>query len=793
MKKVAFISLMAVAVMGLMTTRAWSETILNVNIANSAETPVMLSLANYSDAQAGFPDGSESCILQPGQSTVVVGYLQDFTSTIQWNIIYNFYDGTDTMNQRISADFFSWTTLSSNNCASASQSGMFSVSAGIFIDDTFSESWDPGDQMASWMGLSGTGEEVVAALINFGFVLAGGFAPVQSETENAYYSITIGQKDYNLDKLAGVDWSSVTAPNTPPAVTLVKGQQVYQYFPANNTWLSSQNLNYQATIADFAGANVSIGEQNAYIANYGIVGGTPQILNYINFPGYYQSVVQVSRNPNGPQCVVAFGDSSVWYSDGTNVSMLMGSNSTAILQLCVNWGGWNGAAYPQTVIGTANGEVWAYQGGSWTDLSLQEGWDTSIMQLSAYWGRQSGNLQLVAGLGNGDIFWFNGSSSWTALYSPSGYAPVYQLSATFTDSALESPWVLAAIFDGSIVLCGGESPTLIRQADDNYCIIDVAPDLTFPTFLAGFSDGSVQLYDGVKWWSMQPATGSRVQFLSADWDNFYIGTAGFPCVPYVYSINFQFYYGENYSPNTEASFVYPAIPDVNSTCGDIDGDGQDDVISADGSKWNIWFSSKNYQERSGPYDLGKTGKPAIGDMDGDGEDDFIMVAGSKWYVWLSSLRHNWYSACIPWDCGIHGKPMAGDIDGDGRDDAIMVMGSLWYYWPSLSNYNQRLGPYDTGIHGLPAVGDLNGDGLADLITVVGSNWYVCFSSSPGQYGPWYGPFDQGVSGAPATGDLNGDGLVDLIIVVGSNWYVSYSSAPGQYPGPWYGPFAMSVL
>jgi hypothetical protein len=107
MKKIALFSFMVVAVLGMMTSRAqgggdWS---VSITIANSAEIPVMLSLESNDQAKARFPNNSTSWTLQPGQSTVVMAERSDSPpGSLEWNIIYNFYDGT-TINQRVSSKF----------------------------------------------------------------------------------------------------------------------------------------------------------------------------------------------------------------------------------------------------------------------------------------------------------------------------------------------------------------------------------------------------------------------------------------------------------------------------------------------------------------------------------------------------------------------------------------------------------------------------------------------------------------------------------------------------------------
>jgi FG-GAP-like repeat len=773
MKKIALFSLMVVAVLGMMTSRAQSDDNwdVNVNIVNSAETPVMLSLANNNDAHATFPGGGSTCILQPGQSTVLYAMNNHplTTASIQWNIIYNFYDGTDSINQRISSE--GYMSGPNVNCALPSQSDLFSVSAGTYVDTTFTD-YDTGDAMASWMGLSGTADKIVGGLIDLGLKLAG-FDPQQSTTSNYFYSITIGQNDYNTDKLAHVDWSSFQNVGLP-SVTFIKGQQVFQYVDLATAWSNTGNLVTQSTIADFSGSNASIGLNDGYVANYGVNAGTYQILNTINFPGYTHNVVQISRNPNSPEFMAVFDDSSLWYSDGVNTYSLAGSVGSAVLQLRANWGGSrNGANWPQTVLGLANGGVWYFNGSSWSVLGTL---NSSIMHVEAFWDDTS-NLQLVAGLGNGDLNWWTGSD-WRTLYDPTGFAPVYQLSARFTAGGVTQPQVLATFFDGSAGYYANSIWTTISQPG-NYCIIDVAPaNFTFPTFLAGFSDGHVDVYDGASttWYEVQPnRPGNRVQFLSGNWDQLDPSEPSYN-VPYVYSCNYQFTYNVYYRTNVN----YPAIPDVSSACGDIDGDGKADLISVEGSNWYVWYSSNQYSTRYGPYDLGVFGKPVIGDIDGDGKGDLIMVKGSHWYAWTSSSG---YTNRIDLDLGIYGRPLTGDIDGDGKDDLIMVMGSIWYAWTSSSGYKERLGPYDLGgTKGLSAAGDIDGDGKADLVIAIGPNWYTWSSAS--KYQVRSGPYNMGISGIPKLADIDGDGLADPIVIVGSDWYVWFSSAGYQRFGPY---------
>ena len=182
--------------------------------------------------------------------------------------------------------------------------------------------------------------------------------------------------------------------------------------------------------------------------------------------------------------------------------------------------------------------------------------------------------------------------------------------------------------------------TQIHNNDNFYCIIDMAPQgetstgyppPPFPTFLAGFNDGAVSLFRGGTEYPLQPSTGNRVQFISANWN--YGADPG--NVIYVYSQNYQFTYG--YGSNV--GYLYPAIPSVSSACGDIDGDGKADLVIAIGPNWYTWSSASKYKVRSGPYNMGISGTPKIADIDGDGLADLIVIVGSDWYVWFSSAGY----------------------------------------------------------------------------------------------------------------------------------------------------------
>jgi|GEM_PF-1152507 len=808
MKKAVFISLVAVAVLGLMSENAkgdWGW--IDVSIVNATEGPVDITL-DPGNCGAQFSQGGYTCTLQPSQSITASGIANQAIQQPWFGINYYFSSSEDPINwipasiyQRVSIDI-NTAIQTKYDCADACDgTGNYSVSAGIFVDATFLNV-SVGDELAQFMGLHGTAEKIVGGLINY-FMEKEDYDPGINKEEQYQYSVTIGQQNYNLENLMSVNWGYQEGSHPPP-IAFVTGQQVC-YF-TDSSWSVSENMSNKATVASFdIMGNACVGMNSGPVVDYQNSGC---LISYLPFNST-KSVSQISRAPGASaptRYVAAYNDSSVIYFDGTTGHTLQGTGwDSAIMQMCVNWTNRTPPLFPQVVVGLVDGAVIYYNGTSWANLQTANHWGTSVMQLLANWNVTNA-LQVVVGLGNGTVEWYSSySQDWDDLYEP-GYAftnPVYQLSASFNEPYF-SPSLVASLFDGSIYYqnwnqSGHYWELLAPQGaphvmDVHWVVTNEITNAKYvvPVIMAGSfgNNGYIAQYQNGTWHVAASNVGTGVSFISADWSQFDDTRYDtYQRIPYVYYVDSSCYYANG----PRIVYDYPAIPSTTSLCGDLDGDGKDDLISVEGSQWYIWYSEGEHSERSGPYDLGIQGTPLVGDVDGDGQDDFIMVDGASWHAWLSSMRHNWHSQRIgPSDLGIYGTPLLGDIDGDGQKDLIMVMGSLWYIWPSSLGYTQRCGPYDTGIRGLPATGDLNGDGLADMITVKGSDWYICYSIVPGQYGPWCGPYDVGISGAPATGDLNGDGLADLIIVVGSNWYVCFATSPGQY-GTWYGPFAKSVL
>ena len=251
--------------------------------------------------------------------------------------------------------------------------------------------------------------------------------------------------------------------------------------------------------------------------------------------------------------------------------------------------------------------------------------------------------------------------------------------------------------------------------------------------------------------------------------------------------------------------------------GDIDGDGQDEmviglgrvsgstsapagyflVVDGNSYKWcRVQFSKYNTAN-------GETW-PACGDVDGDGKDEIIIGLGSYRQNggWLEifdyssgSITHKTWKR-FNWSAynAANGevRPAAGDIDGDGRDEIIVGIGSYntnggWFEviddevndfahmsWGRIGwgSYNAANGETH------PACGDVDGDGKAEIVVGLGSytqngGWFEVFDYENGsaKHKAWrkLNSTEYNASNGetrPTCGDIDGDGKEEIVVGLG---------------------------
>jgi len=249
--------------------------------------------------------------------------------------------------------------------------------------------------------------------------------------------------------------------------------------------------------------------------------------------------------------------------------------------------------------------------------------------------------------------------------------------------------------------------------------------------------------------------------------------------------------------------------------GDIDGDGKDEVIlglgpvPGDSSMPGGWFQilEDNYTPLawgrinwSAYNSANGESWPACGDVDGDGRDEIIIGLGTYpaagGYVEIfdydaGSVTHaawvrvNW---CAYNTANGETHPACGDIDGDGRDEIIIGLGSAaggWFEvfddalgsyahlaWPRVQWWSYNSANGETR----PACGDVDGDGRDEIVVGLGQGargHLEVFDDASAGYGhlAWprvlWGTYNSANGETrPACGDVDGDGLDEIVVGLG---------------------------
>jgi protocatechuate 3,4-dioxygenase beta subunit len=203
-----------------------------------------------------------------------------------------------------------------------------------------------------------------------------------------------------------------------------------------------------------------------------------------------------------------------------------------------------------------------------------------------------------------------------------------------------------------------------------------------------------------------------------------------------------------YRNSTSGLWTILASPADLIACGDLFGDGKDDLIGIWASQAGVW--AKSSADASWTHLSSTARHIAAGDMNGDGRVDFLGTWDGQGVYYRDSISGVWTQIATPADL-----ITAGDLDGDGTDDLIGIWSGQAGVWVKFSQSGDWtfLGSSASDI----ATADMNGDGRADLLgTWVGQGVFFR-NSMNGVWTQLATPAD-----LIAAGDLDGDGTGDLI-------------------------------
>jgi hypothetical protein len=222
-----------------------------------------------------------------------------------------------------------------------------------------------------------------------------------------------------------------------------------------------------------------------------------------------------------------------------------------------------------------------------------------------------------------------------------------------------------------------------------------------------------------------------------------------------------------------------------------------EILRADGSVrcryrtedlFNVWDDDAGATPDG--YTEGVMSTPAIGDIDGDGQRDVVFGAWDNHVHAIDSHCHPIPGFPFHVDDSVWSSPALHDIDGDGNDEIFIgsaaspggpenwkggVFRSL-DWTPFMGGYvvvrwRQRIGEV---IDSSPAIGDIDGDGRAEAVVGTGV-FYSLQAAVPDALHVFAWHLDDGspvdgwpvatasqVWGSPALGDLDGDGVDDVV-------------------------------
>jgi hypothetical protein len=236
--------------------------------------------------------------------------------------------------------------------------------------------------------------------------------------------------------------------------------------------------------------------------------------------------------------------------------------------------------------------------------------------------------------------------------------------------------------------------------------------------------------------------------------------------------------------------------------GDIDGDGQDEVVvnTLNGRVW-AWHADGTevrdgdanpatngvfYVRAGADWEWSRSG-PALYDLDGDGAKDIIFGTknDASGLRRLMALRFDGTDvAGFPYIAfgAINGNPVVGDLDNDGTAEIVFYDKAKYVYAVHQDGTNYPGFPKYTGVTasdewvGCPALGDMDGDGMLEIIyapNVTGLESRIIVLDTDyagGTSGSTLAGFPVTLpgssEGSPIIGDINGDGMPDILHGIG---------------------------
>ncbi len=242
------------------------------------------------------------------------------------------------------------------------------------------------------------------------------------------------------------------------------------------------------------------------------------------------------------------------------------------------------------------------------------------------------------------------------------------------------------------------------------------------------------------------------------------------------------YTGDGTTLGNEQLFAFGIGPAENLSAGDVDGDGDADLLVAPGTSFNGHVLVENFDggtlgSASKVFDSLVVGKVIPVDIDLDGDLDLLGLgrfSGLGIIQLAENVGHGQFAnpeVIFSHPSTDNPRVAFGDMEGDGDVDLLVTL--IWTSrWEWVVNGPSGLvpGPLLSGPANRDAVGlaDLNGDGLSDSVAFESNGNFSAIEWRPNLGAGTFGsPLPITASGINystfALGDLDGDGDEDLLV------------------------------
>jgi len=245
---------------------------------------------------------------------------------------------------------------------------------------------------------------------------------------------------------------------------------------------------------------------------------------------------------------------------------------------------------------------------------------------------------------------------------------------------------------------------------------------------------------------------------------------------------------------------------ANPALADLDGDNYQDVLIGNDLESVQYFRNESgtFTEVTGsdnPFNdmvLGKEPSPTIGDLDGDGDNDVLIgdeLGKIKYFENNGGIFTEKTGSDNPLDgvnVGVDASPAMGDLDGDNDLDLLVgeFTGKIKYFKNEGGTFTEQIGnnnPFsqiNVYSDASPTIVDFDGDGDDDVL--VGNDWgeLLYFQNNQGSFEQLKGDrlfegINTGEETSPAMGDLDEDGDVDVLIGVVDGTLKYLENNPGD--------------